>query len=475
MLAAAAGNIDANDRLRENIVKIYVTKSEHDYFNPWQMKDRYTVEGSGAIIEGNLVLTNAHLVSDSTFIQVKRTGQTRKFTARVRHVGHLCDLAVLEVKNPSFFPQVLPLSIGELCRVGDEITVFGFPNWNEQLTITRGIVSRVSHDQYAHSRARLLSCQIDAAINHGNSGGPVMDGGKVVGVAMQGGRGENEGYMVPVPVIEHFLDDIADGSYNGTPDLGISYQTMENGQMRAYYGMGEHHSGILVHKIAPSSPARGVLQPDDVILSVDGRAVANDGTVVLRGDERTQFEYLVQQQQLGDRTALQVLRNKTTLQLTLKLDLSVGESRLVPFRQYDEEPTYYIFAGFIFVPLTENILLDFGGWFDAPLILAYPALYGEAANAGEQVILIIDVLSDEVNAGYEDFYYETIAKVNGEPVHSMTDLIRSIETSRKPYHVLATARGDKIIIDRKLARKSRRRILETYRIESDRSADLRTQ
>jgi len=61
--------VPGNDLIRENIVKIYVTKSEHDYFNPWQMKDRYTVEGSGAIIRDGFILTNAHLVSDNTFIQ----------------------------------------------------------------------------------------------------------------------------------------------------------------------------------------------------------------------------------------------------------------------------------------------------------------------------------------------------------------------------------------------------------------------
>ena len=145
-----------SEYIKENIVKIYTTSNEHDYLTPWQMEGHISWEGSGCIIQDNLILTNAHMVSDQTFIAVKRSGQTKKHVARVRFVAHDCDLAVLEVRDRSFYPDVPPLMIGELPMVGDEVSVYGYPNYTEQLTITNGIVSRVSHENYIHSSINLL-------------------------------------------------------------------------------------------------------------------------------------------------------------------------------------------------------------------------------------------------------------------------------------------------------------------------------
>jgi len=77
--------------------------------------------------------------------------------------------------------------------------------------ITEGVVSRVELQEYSHSNARLLYCQIDAAINPGSSGGPVIKDDKIVGIAFEAIDRENIGYIVYFPVIDHFLEDIEDG------------------------------------------------------------------------------------------------------------------------------------------------------------------------------------------------------------------------------------------------------------------------
>ena len=128
----------------------------------------------------------------------------------------------------------------------------------------------------------MLACQIDAAINPGSSGGPVIKDNKIVGVAFQGMRGkdiENTGYMVPVPVINHFLEDIEDGRYNGIPGLGISWQEMQNPDIRLKYTLTGKQTGVLIDKIYPGSPAKGILKDEDVILSVDDNNIENDGTI----------------------------------------------------------------------------------------------------------------------------------------------------------------------------------------------------
>ncbi len=80
------------------------------------------------------------------------------------------------------------------------------------------MISRVESSRYAHSGLSLLTVQIDAAINPGNSGGPAIINDRIVGVTMQiMNNSEGIGYVIPVPVIEHFLEDMEDGVYNGFP------------------------------------------------------------------------------------------------------------------------------------------------------------------------------------------------------------------------------------------------------------------
>ncbi|MCP4369871.1 MAG: trypsin-like peptidase domain-containing protein, partial [Deltaproteobacteria bacterium] len=214
--------------IRKAIVKVYAVYNEHNYYDPWQMRGQRTGNGSGCIIDGQKIMTNAHVVANQTFIQVKRAGQAKKYVAKVEVVAHECDLAILTVADDDFFADTEPIGIGELAEVRDKVAVYGFPIGGDELAITEGVVSRIEHQQYSHSGAHLLSCQIDAAINPGSSGGPVVKGGRIIGIAFQGGGGENVGYMVPVPVINHFLSDIEDGKYDGIPDLGIFIQKMEN-------------------------------------------------------------------------------------------------------------------------------------------------------------------------------------------------------------------------------------------------------
>jgi len=184
----------AQEDITGSIVKIYTVYNKHSYFRPWQMEGQRSATGSGCIIDGHRILTNAHVVADATFIQVKRAGEAKKYTAEVDVVAHECDLAILKVKDESFFKGAVPLEIGDLAEVRDDVATFGFPEGGEELGITEGVVSRVEIQEYTHSSAELLSCQIDAAINPGSSGGPVIKENKVVGVAFQADSGgENIG------------------------------------------------------------------------------------------------------------------------------------------------------------------------------------------------------------------------------------------------------------------------------------------
>ena len=182
------------------------------------IRDR--TSGSGVVVAAPVpggvgILTNAHVVADQTFVQVRRHGSSVKHRARVHAVGHACDLAVLAVDDPSFWAEgsasehpPAPLWLGETPHLQDQVTVVGFPQGGDNLSITSGVVSRIELTNYAHGAAQLLAIQLDAAINPGNSGGPALGAdGAVVGLAFQNlANADNIGYVIPTPIIRRFLE-----------------------------------------------------------------------------------------------------------------------------------------------------------------------------------------------------------------------------------------------------------------------------
>jgi S1-C subfamily serine protease len=476
-----AGAADASNPVKKAVVKIYSIYNAYDYHEPWQKKGSRSYNGSGCIIEGQRILTNAHVISDQTFLQVRRAGIARKYTAYVEVVAHESDLAILKVKDLSFFDGVQPLEIGELAQHRDKVAVYGFPEGGDKLSVTEGVVSRVEHQRFSHSSAYLLTCQMDASINSGSSGGPVIKDDRIVGVTFQGmnsDRYENIGYMVPAPVIKHFLEDISrDGRHDGTPDVLASMQKMENPDMRRYHQMPDDGSGALVIKVYPDSPARGLLLPGDVVLSIDGKPIENDGTIEFRSGERTYFGYLMQTKHIEDLISFEILRKGRRKTLHLKMNRPIDFGRLVPHEQYDASPTYYIAGGFVFEQLTVNYLKEYNDGRDwqyyAPTELLYYYYYGEPTVDRREVIVLVKVLADEVNVGYHDFSDVVISKVNGQVVATMVELMHAFESHKGAYHVIEDTRGFKIVLDRQKAADSHLDILERYKIAADRSDNLR--
>ena len=241
------GIADPLGELKESVVKVMTVSDAPDYEQPWQTLGAGPATGSGAIVatpRGPRVLTNAHVVEDATFIEVRREGQTRKTVAEVVGYGEACDLALLLVEDPTFFEGAQPIPIGELPSLGDPVTVLGFPIGGERLSVTEGVVSRIELTMYVQNERSLLSVQIDAAINPGNSGGPVVRDGKLVGIAFQSlEEAENIGYVISAPVVKHFLKDVESTPYDGFPDLGLSVQHLESSAHRKYLGLPQSRRG----------------------------------------------------------------------------------------------------------------------------------------------------------------------------------------------------------------------------------------
>jgi S1-C subfamily serine protease len=453
------------------VVKIQTVRNPPNYQQPWQNVGQHTSHGTGFIIDKNRILTNAHVVSDSVFIQVRQAGKTEKFSAEVEYFDHESDLALLRVPDKEFFKDVVPFPIGKLPDVRDKVAVYGFPDGGDKLSITEGVVSRIEHINYAYSGTFLLSCQIDASINSGNSGGPVFLDKLVVGVAFQGMNSgyDNIGYMIPAPVIRQFLRDAEDGSIAGIPDLGITMQKLESPFLRNYYKLDPGENGALVNRISPGSPSESFLRSEDVILAVDGKDVAYDGTVEFRKGQRTYFGYIIQNKQIGDAVVLSVKRMGQKQEVEIPLTKPVGFNRLVPIK-HEVRPNYYIYGGIVFQPLTLNYLTEFGvlgDWFRfAPVELMNYYLNGELEYQDQEIVILSAVLADEINIGYHEMAENVIKTIDGITVKNFRHFIELVESSEEKYILFVDSQGIKLLLDRKKMAESTEKVIKKYMIKS---------
>ncbi|MGD8606679.1 MAG: serine protease, partial [Myxococcales bacterium] len=167
--------------IASSVVQVFVYADSPDLALPWQTLGSEPFSGSGVIIDGHRILTNAHVVEDAVGIEVKRADGSETFPAKVAFISHDADLALLSVEDARAFRGARPLEIGPTPKLLQRVDVWGFPEGGTTLSITSGIVSRIEVGDYLQSGQRLLSAQIDAAINSGNSGGPVISRGAIVG------------------------------------------------------------------------------------------------------------------------------------------------------------------------------------------------------------------------------------------------------------------------------------------------------
>src|SRR5689334_19043970 len=253
-----------------SVIQITTYMQQPVWDAPWRFESVQRAGGTGFVIKGKRIMTNAHVVSWARQIIVRRYQDPRPYQAEVEFVGHDCDLAVLTVGDERFFEKLEPLELGELPKVRSAVITCGYPAGGEEISYTRGVVSRIEMEPYAHiGNRQFLSVQTDAAINPGNSGGPVLQDDRVVGVAFQGTPGlENTGFFIPPPVIDHFLKDVSNGHYEGFPQAGARVVPLQNPAYRKLLKLDDDNLGARVDSLLPIPSTEKVLQPEDVLLKI---------------------------------------------------------------------------------------------------------------------------------------------------------------------------------------------------------------
>ncbi|CAK9084772.1 Protease Do-like 10 [Durusdinium trenchii] len=449
---------------RDAVVKIFNTRQRPGWTVPWQDQPVESTSGSGAVIAtrlglgsevGRAVLTAAHVIADSRYLQVQRTNDRfggEKFRAHVVAVCHEIDLALLRLEEEEVLEEMEPLVVGsatELPRVFDKVRVVGYPIGGDACSVTEGVVSRVEVQEYSHSLRFGLALTVDAAINSGNSGGPLVDAlsGHVVGVAFQKmvARGvELQGHAVPAPVIQRFLEDVASSAAGEgspvrlkMPSLGCDYQSLEPPALRQSLGLDEL-KGILISRLHHADPGRHAtgLAAGDVLLTFNGHKLDELGFADLFG-RRLHFGAARDLCRVGSAVEMEVWRGgaRHMVQQVLR-----PAQHLVPRGQYDVRPRFFIVGGLVFQALSNEYLQ---GWaaHERPAHLQELFIGGHATPERNEAVILAQILADLVNAGYDSGWVgaPVVSEVNGTAVRNLSHFVQLVEAGRQ-NHALPTGR-----------------------------------
>jgi S1-C subfamily serine protease len=349
LLAAGACRADSKTEsgIRRSVVRISASQRYPNLLKPWMKDNPREVAGTGVVLDGQRILTNAHIVAYAKQIYVEPYQSSDKLAATVERIAPSIDLALLKVEDATFWKNRPPLpKAAGLPEGKDAVSVYGYPVGGTSLAVTRGTVGRISYGPYAAEFG--LQIQIDAAVNPGNSGGPALDKDRMIGVVIGAStEGQNIGYLIPNEEIDGFLK----GSSGGKPRILDELQPLQNDALRRRLKLDRGIRGLLVRAPASSDPSYP-LKKGDVLTRIGSYDVDNDGMVRVQDNLRLEFPYVVPREARGDRVPVTLLRQGRRQ----TIDLPVVRQRRLLMRRLDGTyPSYSVYGPLVFSSASSSL------------------------------------------------------------------------------------------------------------------------
>jgi S1-C subfamily serine protease len=414
------------------VVKLFSTMRRPDVARPWSKMAPMEATGSGVIIEGKRILTNAHVVAYASQVQVQSSQAGDKVPASAVAMAPGIDLAVLKLDDESFFDKRPPLPRASvLPQIKDPVLAYGFPAGGTSLSITRGIVSRIEFVPYGLVTSG-LRIQVDAPLNPGNSGGPAIAYDKMIGLVFSYlANAENIGYIIPNEEIELFLKSIENGSYDGKPGMYDELQTLENPALRGFLRLDNSVRGMIVHRPDLSEPSYP-LQQWDVITRIADTSIDDEGMVWIRNNLRVSFRYLIQKSAHDGTVPLTVVRAGESRQINMPVPL---QRPLLIDSLLGSYPSYFILGPVVFERATFEALQLVRTHGQAMVGNPLFARLGDRPDPDRQELVIIPapLFPHALSKGYSDPTGSTVKSVNGTAVKSLAHLVTLLRDLKDEY------------------------------------------
>ncbi len=352
------------------------------------------------------------------------------------------DLAVLKLDDDTFFNTHPPLPRTlRLPQAKDSVTAYGFPSGGASVATTKGTVSRVDFTSY--NGASGLRIQVDAPINPGCSGGPVVMGDTMIGLSFPPpGKGEKISYIIPCEEIDLFLKAIREGSYHGRPSLDVVMQELRHPALRSFLGVDKSVHGVVIQQMG-TVPADNPLRKWDIITQAGNSQLDDEGMIQLENGLHVAFPYLFNQTAVEGRVPLTVIRSGHPLHL--KVPIQSSPPRLLPALN-GAYPDYFVFGPLVFSDASQDLFYD---WIsgaiagstglnatlhildeDTPLVSRCDDL---PKFEGERLVVVTSVFQHKLSENYPSPVTQVVKALNGIPIKNLAHLVQVLRDCKEQF------------------------------------------
>jgi serine protease Do len=446
--ASAVSFADVAERLNPAVVNIDATSRGNrvrrrygmqlpdspDMFDRPQEREREGPRrgaGTGFLIDDDgHILTNHHVIEGADRIMVRLTDGRNLRAERIGSDPDT-DIALIKVESPRPLPFAA-LGNSDQLRVGEWVVAIGNPLAYEH-TVTVGVVSFIGRKLFDSSLDRYI--QTDAAINFGNSGGPLINArGEVIGInAAISSRAANIGFAVPINQASAILPQLREHGRVSRGYIGVALRDVDPDLQRSL-GL-TSGGGALVQDVTPGSPgARAGIRTYDLIVAVDGKAVEGNDQLI----------QLIAARQPGSSASLQIVRDGRAMTLPIKLAERPQRDRRTPDGSSDQVPQPSSQRGPALGTSVREIDGEFASRFRLP--------------DGTQGVIVsrVEPMSPAFDADIERGH--VLLEINRRPVRSIDDY-RRLTAGARPGDILT------LYLFKPEVGEHGQRALETVRIE----------
>jgi S1-C subfamily serine protease len=453
------------------VVRVNVASQSYNFAQPWRKNAPALRQGLGVVLLDGRILVTAELVANHSYIELEKPETALKAAAQVEAVDYEANLALLAAPAAEFLQSIPGAKLDETAAVGDRVEILQLEP-NGRAVRTAATITTIEVAPYPVDDSAFLVFKLSLPLQSRENSFtvPAFKDGKLVGLLMRYDSRTQTADVIPVPVIEHFLQAAAKEPYAGFPRAGLGYADTRDPQLRRFAKLPEGNGGAYITRIASGSPAEQAgLKVGDVLLRLDGKTIDQDGNYE---DERfgkiSLAHYASTVLKAGQTVPFVISRNgeEKTIDVTLA---PRDRSKMVsqPYI-FDSPPNYLIVGGIVFSELSRQFLREWGpNWTrEGPQRLVYLDRYQhELPSDRGKIVFISAVLPGPNTVGYENLSYEIIEEANGRPIRSLADLAEAIDHPTDRFHRFKLAEDPGLIVlDVEGSKAEEERLLRDYRL-----------
>jgi PDZ domain len=459
----------ARQQFENGVVGLSITSQGWDADRPWAKSAPQSRFALGVVVDGKQILTTAQMIADATLIEAEKLGGSTRVEAHVLRVDPEIDLALLGVDDPKFFSDLQPVPLA--AGVPEDGSVQSVRWRTRQIEVSTSRVSRIEVQSSILGSVDHAFLLVTTDLRGGGWSEPVFADGKFIGLSVS--QDDQMARVLPVDVIANFLSMArASGGYAGFAGFGARWQVNEDPAMSAWLGLAGTPRGVLITGANWGGSACGVLQPRDILLSLDGHPIDGSGYYQHPRYGLLRFTNITTEgHKAGDKLPAEVWRDHKLVRLEMPLRPARAEGDLIPDRSAEEVPDYVVAGGLVLRELDGAYIRSWGDDWRRKAPIRLQMWYWLSSKDQEpdhrRVVVLSGVLPSDYNVGYHALSDVIVTAINGRPIDSIADVVEAFRHPDGDFQRLTlepNGQMAEITLDARTFDQASKEILEAYRV-----------